>query len=167
MTQKKISELEEASNLNREDNFVIVQNGITKKINASEVLNSETSILDMGLVGGNVSINYSLDRKIQKISLNGTTTNIIKGADWPNINSVDVLLEINVSSTTIVAFSIVNDWFSLPPMFTPGVYLILLRSMGTIIQGHYIGSKASEPNSNLYILAARKPSPFRGWDEWR
>jgi hypothetical protein len=112
---------------------VIIENG----------LSAPTPILNRGSVSGNVSISYGTDKQIQTLILNGTTTNFIKGADWPTSFSVDVLLEITVSSTTTVLFSVVNDWYNPVPIFVPGKYLVLLRSMGSTIQGHYIGNKTN------------------------
>jgi len=106
-------------------------------------LSAPTPILSLGSVSGNVSISYGVDKQIQKLTLNGTATNLIKGSDWPTTFSADVLLEITVSSTTTVSFSIVDDWYNPVPSFIPGKYLVLLRSMGSIIQGHYIGNKTN------------------------
>jgi hypothetical protein len=112
---------------------VIIENG----------LSAPTPILNLGSVSGNVSISYGTDKQIQTLALNGTTTNFIKGADWPTVFSADVLLEITVSSTTTVLFSVVDDWYNPVPAFIPGKYLVLLRSMGSTIQGHYIGNKTN------------------------
>jgi hypothetical protein len=106
-------------------------------------LSSPTPILNLGSVSGNVSISYGVDKQIQTLTLNGTNTNLIKGSDWPTTFSADVLLEITVSSTTTVVFSIVDDWYNPVPAFVPGKYLVLLRSMGATIQGHYIGNKTN------------------------
>lgn len=107
-------------------------------------LSAPTPFLTGGSVSGNVSISYGVDKQIQKYTLNGTLTNFIMGAGWPVDRSADVVLEILVNSTTTVMWDIVTAWYNLPPAFTPGTYLVLLRSMSTsTIQGHYIGKKTN------------------------
>lgn len=108
-------------------------------------LSSPTPILSLGTISGNTAINYAVDRQIQQLTLNGTSVNFTKGTGWALANrSVDVILEITVSSTTTVAFDVnfVTDWYATLPTFSAGKYLILLRSIGSsTVQGHYIGKK--------------------------
>jgi hypothetical protein len=106
-------------------------------------LSAPTKIHSLGAVSGNVSVSYAIDKQIQTLTLNGTATNFIEGAGWPSSTSVDVLLEITVSSTTTVTWTLVDDWYNPPPTFNTGKYLVLLRSIGTTIQGHYIGNKTN------------------------
>ena len=106
-------------------------------------LSSPTKIHDLGGVSGNVSISYAIDKQIQTLTLDGTATNFIEGSGWPATDSVDVLLEITVSSTTSITWTIVDDWYNQPPSLTAGKYLILLRNIGATIQGHYIGEKTN------------------------
>jgi hypothetical protein len=106
-------------------------------------LAAPTKIFNLGAVSGNVSINYGIARQIQRLTLDGTATNFIEGSGWPSVDSVDVLLEITVSSTTSVTWSIVDDWYNPVPSFVAGKYLVLLRSIGITIQGHYIGEKTN------------------------
>jgi hypothetical protein len=118
-------------------------NVLNGSLTVNNGLSAPTPILNLGSVSGNVSVSYGEDKQIQKLTLNGTNTNLIKGSDWPTAFSADVLLEITVSSTTTVIFSIVDDWYNPVPAFVPGKYLVLLRSMGATIQGHYIGNKTN------------------------
>lgn len=106
-------------------------------------LSAPIKIYDLGTVSSNTSISYAIDKQIQQLTLNGTATNFIEGSGWPSTTSVDVLLEITVSSTTSVTWSIVDDWYNPVPSFVPGKYLVLLRSIGVTIQGHYIGEKTN------------------------
>jgi hypothetical protein len=106
-------------------------------------LSAPIKILNLNTVSGNVSISYSIDKQIQTLVLDGTATNFIEGTSWPSSDSVDVLLEIFVSSTTSVTWSIVDDWYNPVPSFVPGKYLVLLRNIGLTIQGHYIGEKTN------------------------
>jgi hypothetical protein len=106
-------------------------------------LSSPTPIFSLGAVSGNVSINYDIDKQIQTLTLNGTTTNFIEGSGWPSTTSVDVLLEITVNTTTTVSWTLVDDQYNPFPTFTAGKYLILIRNFGTTIQGHYIGEKTN------------------------
>lgn len=112
-------------------------------VTVNDGLSAPKKIFNLGTVTGNISISYDIDKQIQTLTLNGTTTNFIKGS-WPTGSfSVDVLLEITVDSTTTVSFALVDDWYNSVPSFTPGKYLVLLRSMGSTIQGHYIGNKTN------------------------
>jgi len=110
-------------------------------------LSAPTPILSLGSVSGNVAINYDVDRQIQQLTLNGSAVNFTEGTGWDLINrSVDVMLEITVSSTTTVSFdsNFVTDWYNPLPTFSSGKYLVLLRSMGVgIVQGHYMGKKTN------------------------
>ena len=108
-------------------------------------LSAPTPVYSLGTVSGNTAINYAIDRQIQTLTLNGTSVNFTEGTGWNLANkSIDVVLQITVTSTTTVAFDsgFVTDWYSSLPTFSAGTYLILLRSIGsTVVQGHYIGKK--------------------------
>jgi len=129
------------------NNFTIFSdNRITTNCSLSvdEGLSAPTPILSLGSVSGNVSINYGIDKQIQTLTLSGTTTNFIEGDGWNIVDkSIDVLLEITVNTTTTVLWTLVDDLYNPFPSFTPGKYLVLLRSIGTTIQGHYIGEKTN------------------------
>jgi hypothetical protein len=129
-------------------NLTISSNGaITTNCSLSvdNGVSSPVPIYTLGTVSGNTAISFGIDRQIQKLTLNGTSVNFTEGTGWDITNrSVDVVLEITVSSTTTVAFdsNFITDWYGDLPTFTTGKYLILLRSMGTgVVQGHYIGTK--------------------------
>jgi hypothetical protein len=107
-------------------------------------LSAPTPIYNLGAVSGNVSISYDFDKQIQTLSLNGTNTSFIEGSGWPSTTSVDVLLEITVSSATSVTWTMVDDFYNpVPASLSAGKYLVLLRSIGATIQGHYIGEKTN------------------------
>jgi hypothetical protein len=115
-------------------------------ITVDDGISAPTPVYSLGTVSGNTAISYDVDRQIQTVTLNGTSVNFTEGTGWTTANrSVDVVLQITVTSTTTVAFDsgFVTDWYNTSlPTFSSGVYLILLRSIGsTIIQGHYIGKK--------------------------
>lgn len=126
---------------------IVQQSSDPSVLNGSLTVNNGLSapkkIFPLGSISGNVSINYAIDKQIQTLTLSGTTTNFIEGSDWPVTDSVDVLLEITVNNTTSVTWTIVDDWYNQPPSFTAGKYLVLLRNIGTTIQGHYIGNKTN------------------------
>jgi hypothetical protein len=134
-----------SGNLDR--NISIFSNGSVTtncSLSVDQGLSAPTPIFSLGTVSGNVSINYGIDKQIQTLTLNGTATNFIEGSGWDISNkSIDVLLEIIVNSTTTVVWTIIDDQYNPFPFFTPGKYLVLLRSMGTTIQGHYIGVKTN------------------------
>ena len=114
-------------------------------ISVDNGLSAPTPVYSLGTVSGNTAINYAIDRQIQTLTLNGTSVNFTEGTGWNLANkSIDVVLQITVTSTTTVAFDsgFVTDWYSSLPTFSAGTYLILLRSIGsTVVQGHYIGKK--------------------------
>jgi len=118
-------------------------NVLSGSLTVNNGLSAPTKIYALGTVSGNVSISYDIDKQIQTLTLDGTTTNFIEGSGWPSTTSVDVLLEITVTNTTTVTWTIVDDQYNPFPTFTAGKYLVLLRSMGTTIQGHYIGEKTN------------------------
>jgi hypothetical protein len=108
----------------------------------------------LNYVLGNVPVNFAINKQIQQFSVNGSATAFDLGSSWPSDGSVDVLLEINVMSSTLILWNIVNDWYSMPEStLSTGVHLFLLRSFGNAktqigntvnqfyIQGHYIGKK--------------------------
>jgi hypothetical protein len=107
-------------------------------------LSAPTPIFSLGSVSGNVSINYGIDKQIQTLTLTGANTNFIEGSGWdiPN-KSVDVFLEITVTDITQVIWTLVDDRYNPFPTFGTGKYLVLLRSMGSTIQSHYIGNKTN------------------------
>jgi hypothetical protein len=78
-------------------------------------LSAPTPIYNLGAVSGNVSISYDFDKQIQTLSLNGTNTSFIEGSGWPSTTSVDVLLEITVSSATSVTWTMVDDFYNPVP----------------------------------------------------
>lgn len=108
-------------------------------------LSAPTPIYNLGASSGNTAISYGLDKQIQTLSLNGSSVNFTKGTGWNLANqSVDVLLNMSVTSTTTVAFdsNFVTDWYTSLPVFSSGTYLTLLRSVGSgVVQGHYLGKK--------------------------
>lgn len=110
-------------------------------------LSAPTPIISLGTVSGNTAISYDVDKQIQQLTLNGTAVNFTEGTGWDIANrSVDVLLEITVTSLTTVAFDsgFVTDWYNPLPTFSTGKYLVLLRSVGSgVVQGHYIGAKTN------------------------
>lgn len=122
-------------------------NYLAGNLSVDNGLSSPTTIYSIGLVSGNTAINYSIDKQIQKLTLNGTTVNFTEGTGWDLIDkSVDVMLEISVLFTTTVSFdpNFVTDWYNPLPTFNSGKYLVLLRSMGSgVVQGHYIGVKSN------------------------
>jgi hypothetical protein len=119
-------------------------NYLSGSLSVDNGLSSPTKIHSLGSVSGNVYINYGINYQIQQLTLNGSLTNIMLGSSWPSGMSVDVVLEMNVNSTTSILWDIVDDWYNQPPIFASGKYLVLLRSMGSsVIQGHYIGKKTN------------------------
>lgn len=118
-------------------------NVLNGSLTVNNGLSAPKKIQDLGTVSGNVSINYAIDKQIQTLTLDGTSTNLIEGSGWPALTSAEVLLEITVSSSTTVTWSIVDDWYSSIPSLASGKYLVLLRSMGSTMQGHYIGAKTN------------------------
>jgi hypothetical protein len=133
------------NNLDR--NISIFSNGSVTtncSLSVDQGLSAPTPIFSLGTVSGNVSINYGIDKQIQTLTLNGTATNFIEGSGWDIASkSVDVLLEITVTNTTTVTWTLIDDQYNAFPTFIAGKYLVLLRSMGTTIQGHYIGDKTN------------------------
>ena len=106
-------------------------------------LSSPTPILSLGAVSGNVSISYAIDKQIQTLTLNGSGVNFIEGSGWLSSASVDVFLEITVNNTTTVTWTLIDEQYNPFPIFTSGKYLVLLRNIGTTIQGHYIGARTN------------------------
>jgi hypothetical protein len=95
----------------------------------------------------NVAISYGVDKQIQVFpSIPSTVTNInfIEGSEWPLVNSVDVLIELEFTNSVELTWdNIVDDWYSATPNFVAGKYLVLLRSINGSVQGHYIGKKVN------------------------
>jgi hypothetical protein len=127
--------------------YFLQQTTLDSTLNGSLTVNNGLSapqkIHDLGTVSGNVSISYDINKQIQTLTLNGIATNFIEGTGWPLLESVDVLLEITVTSTTTVIWTLIDEQYNPFPTFTAGKYLVLLRSIGTTIQGHYIGEKTN------------------------
>ena len=103
--------------------------------------------LDLGAVSGRISINYTQDSQFQNITLNGTAVTFVKGAGWPSSSTTvtDLVLNISViTSNTSATWTIVNDWYRQPDSPLPvGTHIVLLRAVGNVIQGHYIGNKTN------------------------
>jgi hypothetical protein len=133
-----------------DNNFTIFSdNRITTNCSLAvdEGLSSPTPIYSLGIVSGNTAISYAIDKQVQTLTLNGTSVNFTQGTGWdvPN-KSLDVILEITANSTTTVAFdsNFITDVYNPFPVFIPGKYLVLLRSMGSeVVQAHYIGEKTN------------------------
>lgn len=147
---KTISQLSSAITPNI--NYVIPSdnsNGtLTEKLTIQQIndLSRTYSVLNLGTVSGNTSINFAADRLIQILTLNGTSTTLLKGTGWPSSVdfSADVILKITVSSATTVTWTIVTQWYNQPPAGALSVdtHLVLLRAVGnSIIEGHYIGRR--------------------------
>ncbi len=122
-------------------------NNVTEARAALGVAPINTAIFSLGTISGSNAINFAVDRMIQTLTLNGTSTTFTKGTGWPtNSTSVDVVLRITVNAATSITWTIVTDWFSQPPTgaLATGTYLFLLRAIGsTIIEGHYLGEKTN------------------------
>jgi hypothetical protein len=103
--------------------------------------------LDLGAVSGRVSVNYTQDSQFQNITLNGTSVTFVKGSGWPSASNTvaDLTLNIIVTSSTSVTWTIVTDWYRQPDSPLPvGTHVVLLRTVGNaVMQGHYIGSKTN------------------------
>lgn len=106
-----------------------------------------TDIYELNSVSGDVYIDWAPSKQIQKLTLNGTAVTFIKGANWPNSStqSADVILKITVTNPTTITWSIVTEWYNQPSAgaLSVGTHLFLLRSMATVIEGHYIGNKTN------------------------
>lgn len=112
------------------NNLVIQSNGLSK-------------VLGLGPISGTHAINYDTERLIQTLTLGGTALTLTKGTGWPSTAgfSADVVLKITVNSPTSITWSIINEWYNQPQAgaFSVGTHLVLLRAVGTVIEGHYIG----------------------------
>ena len=107
--------------------------------------------VDLGIVGGMISINYAQYSQFQNLTLNGTAVTFVKGAGWPSSSNTvtDLTLNIIVTSVTSVTWTIVNYWHTQPDAPLPvGSHIFLLRSVGGIVQGHYIGNKTNDVQTN-------------------
>lgn len=119
-------------------------NQIEGNLTVDNGLSAPTPVYSLGAVSGNTAISYAIDRQIQTLTLNGTSVNFTQGTGWDVTDkSVDVMLVLTVTSTTTVSWTLVDDQYNAFPTFTTGTYLVLLRSIGTTIQGHYIGNKTN------------------------
>jgi hypothetical protein len=103
--------------------------------------------VNLGTVSGRIGINYTPDSQYQNVTLNGTATTFLEGSGWPSSSNTvaDLTLNIIVTSTTSVTWTIVTDWYRQPDSPLPvGTHVILLRTVGNdVMQGHYIGSKTN------------------------
>lgn len=107
-------------------------------------LSAPTPVFGLGTISGDTAISYDVTKQIQTATLNGTAVNFTQGTGWDVANrSLDVMLVLTVTSTTTVSWTLVDDQYNAFPTFTAGTYLVLLRSIGTTIQGHYIGNKTN------------------------
>lgn len=109
----------------------------------SIISNGLSKVLGLGPRSGINAINYGSDRLIQTVSLGGTAIILTKGTGWPTIagTSADIVLKITVTAPTSITWSIINEWYTQPQAgaFAVGTHLVLLRAVGTVIEGHYIG----------------------------
>lgn len=148
MSNITISQLPAASSPNENytiaaDNSLLTQ---TQKLTVKQIndLSRIFPVFAIGNVSGTRSINFAPDRLLQTVNLNGTSTVFTKGTGWPTSNGVgcDVVLNITVSSPTAITWTIVSTWFNSPPSgaLSSGTHVILLRAVGTIIQGYYIAN---------------------------
>lgn len=159
MSIKRIKDFQDGNtDLTEDDIFLFMDdpsgNSVTKKVSLSTISallggnSTNTSVFSLGPTSGSTPINYSNDKLIQTLSLNGSVTTFSKGTGWPTSSSVsvDVILKITVSSATSITWTIVTDWFSQPPAgaLAIGTHLFLLRAIGSsIIEGHYLGTKTN------------------------
>lgn len=159
MPSKAISQLPPSASPDK--NYVLpADNSVgsaTEKVTVGQIINLSYSgtAMTIGPVSGTVSLNFAPDRLIQLLSLNGTATTFTKGSGWPTetgiesgaiVSTSDIVLRINVSSSTTITWSIVTDWFNQPPAgaLPIGTHLILLRGIGSaIVEGHYINFKTN------------------------
>lgn len=103
----------------------------------------DTPIFDLGYLYYSVYIDWGSDKQIQTGSSFGYPLDIYQGAGWPSTNvSRDVLFELSIYYyDTNVYFPITSYWYNAPPNpLPPAKHLILFRSMGSTIYGHYLGS---------------------------
>jgi hypothetical protein len=152
MSIKTIKEFDSGeSTLSGDDLFLIMDDpsgsAVTKNVSLNNLLDtvSGTNIHSLGTVSGTVNIDYSTNKQIQKLTVNGATVTLNKGTGWPSGDiSRDVVLSINcVSSTTIIWNIVGSNWYNKPTsILAGGEYLVLLRSTSSgVIEGHYIGEK--------------------------
>jgi hypothetical protein len=102
----------------------------------------DLSVLSLGNLSGSNAIDCDLSKQTQTLSLNGTSVAFTKGTGWPSLNSIErnIILDISVSATTSVTWSIIDRWYRQPDSPLPiGNHIVLLRAVGNLIQGHYIG----------------------------
>jgi hypothetical protein len=129
-----------------QDNTISGSLSVNNGLNAPTPVYTHPTSYYSGVV--NITISYGIDKQIQVFpSIPSTVTriNFIEGADWPSVNSVDVILELEFTSPSPVdvIWNIVDDWYFPAPSFVAGKYLILLRSVNGIIQGHYLSQKTN------------------------
>jgi hypothetical protein len=105
----------------------------------------KTNIYDLGLISGSVALDWAENKTIQVAELDGTATTFTKGTGWPSsaIISQDLLLQLNVTSSTTITWTIVgSNWYNKPSssILSSGEYMFLLRAFGSSdIYGFYIG----------------------------
>jgi hypothetical protein len=118
----------------------------TEKVTIKQIndLSRTYSVLSLGTVSGVTNISFGADRLIQSLTLNGTAVQFTKGSGWPSSNDIaaDIVLNISVASTTSITWSVVDTWIINPPAGALGVdnHVVLLRSIGSSIQGFYVGN---------------------------
>jgi hypothetical protein len=103
-----------------------------------------TDIYDVGLATYSLNVDWGSGQQIQTLSLDGTYTEIYKGTGWPSSSdkSADVVLRIRADYDTSVIWYVVDNWFNAPPPdpLPTATHIVLLRAIGTTIDGHYLGS---------------------------
>jgi hypothetical protein len=104
----------------------------------------QTNIYDLGLISGSVDLDLDEDRMIQTAELDGTSITFVKGTGWPSSSTIskDLLLQLNVTDSTDITWSIVgSNWYKKPSssILNSGEYIFLLRAFGNNIYGFYIG----------------------------
>lgn len=113
----------------------------------SDITDFEPQIYDLGPFtdSDTITIDYGTDKRIQTLNIDGTPVEIVQGLNWftSSTTSREVLLQINVTTESTITWTIIgSEWYNQPPNPLPtGDHIVLLRDMGTYIQGHYIGSK--------------------------
>lgn len=108
----------------------------------------DTIIYDLGTIAGATSIDYDKSKMIQRLTINNSSVSLNKGSGWPTLSNIsrDVILQINCTTPATITWNIVGaNWYNTPTALLTGEeHTVLLRSVGNIIQGHYIGKKQSQ-----------------------
>lgn len=118
--------------------------------NASGADVYSTSIHDLGNINDDplITIDWDANKQIQTAALDASILGafiMYKGSNWPSTSNIsrDVLLKLSVDyvEAPITWDLLVNNWYNIPPDPLPvAKHLILLRAMGTSIEGHYLCS---------------------------